>query len=99
MAGKFYNCPECKSDNIRMDCGCSTCHDCGWSACPVAQTYITNNHIFLFMITDNNPIHYIKSMKRLVKLMIKQYNEYYNTKWYLGYDKKRNKYIVKKYRK
>ena len=51
------------------------------------------------MISDNNPIHYIKNKKKLVKIIIKQYDEYYNTKWYLGYNKKTNKYMLKHYRK
>jgi len=36
MAGKFDKCPECKSDNIVIMGGCSTCQECFWSACPVA---------------------------------------------------------------
>ena len=36
MAGNFEKCPECDSENLIKMGGCDSCHDCGWSACPVA---------------------------------------------------------------
>ena len=50
------------------------------------------------MITDPNKIHYIVNIKTLSQLIRKQWIEFNDPKTFMGYSKKRKKYIMKKYR-
>lgn len=51
------------------------------------------------MIDSKDPIHNIKGIKRLSKLIIKQLKEYHDPKTYMAFNKKTKKYIMKRWKK
>lgn len=50
------------------------------------------------MIISNDPIHTVKNTKRMAKKILDEYEQYMDRKRYLGWSKKKRKFVLKKFR-
>ena len=53
----------------------------------------------VIMIDDKNKIHYIRNIKTLTREILRQLEQYHDPKRFLGWSKKKRKYVLKKFRK